>query len=79
MTYLIFWILGFSILWAGLKLFDDEVILIVSLLVGSVLVLAGLLSAPTLLQVGIEGVLIVTVFHICMECVERSDRGRDHL
>ncbi len=76
MTYLIFWILGFSILWAGLKLFDDEVILIVSLLVGSFMVLAGLLSAPTPLQIGIEVVLILAMFHICMECIQRGNRDR---
>lgn len=75
MTYLIFWILGFAILWAGLKLFDDEVILITSLLVGSGLVLAGLISAPTPLQIGIEVVLIVSVFHICMECIQRGNRA----
>ncbi|MEM6717601.1 MAG: hypothetical protein AAF827_04020 [Cyanobacteria bacterium P01_D01_bin.6] len=75
MTYLIFWILGFSILWAGLKLFDDEAVLIVSLMVGAAMVLAGLLSAPTPLQIGIEVILILAMFHICMECVQRGDRA----
>ena len=75
MTDLICWAVGFSILWAGLKFFDDEVIVIVSLLVGSAFVLGGVLSAPTPLQIGIEVVLIVTVFHICMECMGRGDRA----
>ncbi|MEM1308365.1 MAG: hypothetical protein AAGF98_02495 [Cyanobacteria bacterium P01_H01_bin.153] len=75
MTYLIFWLVGFGILWAGLKLFDDEVILIVSVLVGSALVLTGLMSAPTTLQIVIEVALIVSVFHICMECISRGDRA----
>ncbi|MGB5974429.1 MAG: hypothetical protein WBG38_13985, partial [Nodosilinea sp.] len=59
----------------GLKLFDDEVLLIVSLLVGSVLVLAGLLTSPAKLQVGIEVLLVVTLFHTCMECIKRGSRS----
>ncbi|MEB3211257.1 MAG: hypothetical protein VKL39_07875 [Leptolyngbyaceae bacterium] len=73
MTHTIFWILGFGILWAGLNLFDDEAILIVSLVVGSGFVLAGLLSAPMLLQIGIEVTLIVALFHLCMECIQRGN------
>ena len=75
MNYLIFWLLGFGTLWAGLKLFDDEVLLIVTLIVGAVLVLAGLISAPFKLQIGVEVVLIVTLFHICMECIQRGERS----
>ncbi|MDB9529838.1 hypothetical protein PN498_27875 [Oscillatoria sp. CS-180] len=75
MNHFIFWMLGFGTLWAGLKLFDDEVLLIVTLIVGSVLVLAGLISAPVGLQIGIEVALIIAVFHICMECIERGDRS----
>ncbi|MEM8504956.1 MAG: hypothetical protein AAF716_17605 [Cyanobacteria bacterium P01_D01_bin.1] len=74
MNYLVFWFFGFGTLWAGLNLFDDEVLLIVTLLVGSVLVLAGLFSAPVVLQVVVEIGLVASVFHICMECVERGDR-----
>ncbi|MBE9062523.1 hypothetical protein [cf. Phormidesmis sp. LEGE 11477] len=74
MNYLIFWILGFGTLWAGLKLFDDEVLLIVTIFVGAGLVLAGLLSSPVQLQVGIEVVLIASLFHLCMECIERGGR-----
>ncbi|NJM98024.1 MAG: hypothetical protein HC800_13510 [Phormidesmis sp. RL_2_1] len=73
MNYIIFWILGFGTLWAGLKLFDDEVLLIVTLFIGSGFVLAGLLSSPVILQIGIEVALIASVFHICMECIERGD------
>lgn len=73
MSHIIFWILGFGILWAGLKLFDDEVLLIVTLIVGSILVLLGLLSSPPQLQMGIEVVLVVALFHVCMECVRRGD------
>jgi len=72
MNYLIFLMLGFGTFWAGLKLFDDEVLLIVSLFVGSGLVLAGLLSSPVKLQVGIEIVLIVNLFYACMECIRRG-------
>lgn len=75
MNHVIFWILGFGTLWAGLKLFDDEVFLIVSVLVGSVLVLAGLIAAPVKLQIGIEIALIVAVFHVCMECIGRGQRS----
>ncbi|MEL6222105.1 MAG: hypothetical protein AAFQ57_02080 [Cyanobacteria bacterium J06626_14] len=74
MTHIIFWILGFGTLWAGLTLFNDEAILIVSIIVGSVFVLAGLLSAPTLLKIGIEITLMVALFHACMECIRRGDR-----
>ena len=75
MNYLIFLMLGFGALWAGLKLFDDEIFLITMLLVGSGLALIGLLSAPVPLQIGIEAFLVINLFHICMECVKRGDRG----
>ncbi|MGD1940052.1 MAG: hypothetical protein ACFB0G_01950 [Leptolyngbyaceae cyanobacterium] len=75
MNYLIFWLLGFGTLWAGLKLFDDEALLIVTLIVGSVLVLAGLISAPVRLQIGVEVVLVVALFHVCMECIRRGERS----
>lgn len=71
-SYVIFWVLGFGTFWAGLKWFDDEVILIVTLIVGSVLVLLGLLSSPPWLQIGIEIILIVALFHMCMECIKRG-------
>ena len=73
MSYFFFWILGFGTLWAGLKLFDDEVLLIVTLLVGSRFVLAGLLSSIGGLQIGIAGALIASLFNICMESIERGD------
>jgi hypothetical protein len=69
----IFWILGFGSLWVGLKFFDDEVLLIVAIAVGSVLVLAGLLTAPPQVQIIVEVVLIIAVFHLCMECIERGN------
>ncbi len=75
MNYLVFWLLGFGTLWAGLKLFDDEVLLIVTLLTGSGLVLAGLLSAPMVLKIGVEMFLVANLFHICMECIERGGRA----
>jgi voltage-gated potassium channel Kch len=73
-NYLIFWILGFATFWAGLKLFDDEVLLIAALIVGAGLVLIGLFSAPAGLQIAIEIALIVSLFHLCMECISRGDR-----
>ncbi|MGB3293540.1 MAG: hypothetical protein WBB01_11190 [Phormidesmis sp.] len=75
MNYLVFYIFGFGTLWAGLRLFDDEVLLIVTLFTGSGLVLAGLLSSPVKLQVGIEVILMISLFHICMECIERGGRA----
>ncbi len=75
MNYLIFFLLGFGTLWAGLKLFDDEVLLIVSLFVGSAFVITGLLSSPVKLQLGIEVVLVVSLFYVCMECIGRGDRA----
>ncbi|EDX83255.1 hypothetical protein S7335_435 [Synechococcus sp. PCC 7335] len=75
MNYLIFLLLGFGALWAGLKLFDDEVLLIVTLFVGSGLVLVGLVSSPVQLQVVIEVALIAGLFHTCMECIERGGRA----
>lgn len=74
MNYIIFWVLGFSTLWAGINLLDDEVLLITSLFVGSGLVIIGLFSAPEKLQFGIELALIASLFHICTECIERGDR-----
>ena len=73
MSYLIFLGLGYGTLWAGLKLFDDEVLLIVSLFVGAGFALAGLRSSPVQLQVVLEIVLVVNVFYICMECIKRGD------
>lgn len=73
MSHLILWILGFGTLWAGLKLFDDEVLLIVSIFVGSGLVLVGLLLSPVGLRMGIEVALTVALFHVCMECIQRGN------
>lgn len=70
MSYILFWMLGFGTLWVGLKLFDDEVILIATLLVGSGLVLTGLFSLPAKLQFVVEVALIASLFHICIECIE---------
>jgi uncharacterized membrane protein YbhN (UPF0104 family) len=74
-NYIVFWLLGFGTLWAGLKLFDDEVILIVTIIVGSGLVLAGLVSAPAGLQIAVEAVLVIALFHLCMECISRGNRS----
>lgn len=74
MNSLILWILGFGVLWAGVKLFDDEVLLIVSMIVGSTSVLAGLLSAPPKLQIFIEVILIIALFSVCMECIQRGNK-----
>jgi len=73
MNHLVFWILGFGTLWAGLTLFNDEVVLIVSLLLGSSFILAGLISSPPLLQIGIEVALVIALFRICMVCIQRGD------
>lgn len=75
MNYLVFYLIGFGTLWAGLKLFDDEVLLIVAIFIGSGFVLAGLVSSPVALQIGIEAALIASLFHICMECIERGGRA----
>lgn len=74
MHYLIFWLFGFGLLWAGLKLFDDEIIFISTAIVGSGLVIAGLISAPLGLQLGIEAALVFALFNVCMECIKRGDR-----
>lgn len=74
MQHLVFWIIGFGTLWAGLKLFDDEAILIVSAIVGSVFIVIGLISAPLPLQIAIEIGLILALFNICMQCIKRGDR-----
>ena len=73
MSHIIFWILGFGTLWLGLKLFDDEILLIVTLIFSPILVLLGLLSSPPWLQMGIEILLIVALFHVCMECISRGN------
>jgi uncharacterized protein (DUF983 family) len=74
MNYL-FWIIGFGTLWAGLNRSNDEAVLIVASVVGSLFVLAGLLTSPTWLQITVELVLVLALFNICMECVKRGDRG----
>ncbi|MEO1208492.1 MAG: hypothetical protein AAFX78_03035 [Cyanobacteria bacterium J06638_20] len=72
MNPIILWILGFGTLWAGLKLFDDEVLLIVSMFIGSAFVIAGLLTSPLKIQLCVEAILLVSVFSICMECIRRG-------
>ncbi len=76
MKSFIFWILGFGTFWAGLKLFDDEVILIVSIFVGSAFILAGLIASPPVLQIPIEVVSVFVLFNVCMQCIQRGDRPR---
>jgi hypothetical protein len=73
MTYIILWVLGFGSFWAGLTLFDDEVILIVTALTGAVLVIAGLMTAPPTLQMIVEISLIIVLFNLCMKCIERGN------
>jgi hypothetical protein len=75
MQHFVFWILGFGTLWAGLNLFNDEAILIVSAIIGSIFVLIGLMSAPLPLQIGIEIALILALFNVCMQCIKRGDRS----
>lgn len=74
MNPIILWILGFGTLWAGLKLFDDEVLLIVSMFIGSAFVITGLLTSPLKIQLCVEAILLVSVFSICMECIRRGGR-----
>lgn len=73
MKHLIFWMLGFSTFWIGLKLFNDEAILIVSALVGSAFILVGLLTSPLPVQIAIEVGLVFALFKMCMECIVRGD------
>lgn len=72
--HFLYWFLGFSLFWIGLKLFDDEVILIVSAIFGSMLILAGLAAAPTGLQIPVEVVAVLSLFNVCMQCIKRGDR-----
>lgn len=73
MTYFIFLVLGFGLFWAGLKLFDDEVILIASAIVGSVCIFSGLAMSPPFVQIPIEAALILALFNLCMECIKRGN------
>ncbi|MEP0873847.1 hypothetical protein NDA01_29500 [Trichocoleus desertorum AS-A10] len=75
MNHFIFWALEFSTLWVGLKLFDDEVILIVSIFVGLGFILAGLIAAPLSLQIPIEIASVLALFNVCMQCIQRGDRS----
>ncbi len=75
MNYLFFWMLGFGTLWAGLKLFDDEVVLIVCALVGSAFIVAGLIAAPLALQIPIEVAFVLALFNVCMQCIQRGNRS----
>lgn len=75
MNHVIFWILGFATFWIGLKVFDDEAILISAAIVGSVFIVLGLQSAPPALEIAIEVILVVSLFSICMQCIERGGRS----
>ncbi|MBD2256677.1 hypothetical protein [Pseudanabaena sp. FACHB-2040] len=71
MDYFVLWALGFGIFWLGLR-FDDEVLVIVSALVGSILVIWGLTSAPLPLQLFVEVSCVVALSFVCMRCIERG-------
>jgi hypothetical protein len=73
--HFLYWFLGFGLFWVGLKLFDDEIILIASAIVGSILILAGLTAAPTVLQIPVEAIAVITLFNVCMQCIKRGDRA----
>ena len=75
MNHFIFWALGLGTLWVGLKLFDDEVILIVSIFVSVGLILVGLIMAPLPLQIPIEIASVTALFNVCMQCIQRGDRS----
>jgi hypothetical protein len=71
MSYWVLWAIGFGILWLGLR-FDDEVLLIVSALLGSVFVILGLTSAPLPLQLVVEVGCVIALSFVCMRCIERG-------
>lgn len=72
MGFVGFWLAGFAIFWAGLRLFDDEVLLITAVAVGAALVVWGLALAPLGLQLAVEIACVVVVFFTCMRCIERG-------
>lgn len=71
MSYWVLWAIGFGTLWLGLR-FDDEVLLIVSALLGSVFVIWGLASAPLPLQLVVEVGCVIALSFVCMRCIERG-------
>jgi len=77
MNYFILWLLGFGSFWVGLKVFDDEVILIVSTMLGSILILAGLIASPPLFQLVIECTLVIALFNLCMQCIKRGNLPKE--
>ncbi|MGF1537900.1 MAG: hypothetical protein ACFB4J_15660 [Elainellaceae cyanobacterium] len=72
MNHIVFWILGFGTFWFGLTLFDDEAVLIAAAVIGSALILTGLISAPLGLQISIEVLLVVALFNVCIQCIKRG-------
>jgi hypothetical protein len=75
MSHFIFWTLGFALLWAGLNLFDDEIVFIVTAIVGSAFVLIGLVTSPPQLQLVVEIGLVLALFNVCTQCIKRGDRS----
>lgn len=74
MDYFILWTLGFSVLWSGLHLFDDEAVLIASVMSGSALILAGLITSPPDLQIVIEIVIVFALFNVRTKYIRRVNR-----
>ncbi len=73
--HFLYWFLGFSLFVIGIKLFDDEVILIVATIFGSILILAGLVVAPAAWQIPVEVLAVLALFNVCMQCIQRGDRA----
>lgn len=72
MNFIGLWLAGFALFWAGLRLFDDEALLITALIAGAALIIWGLALAPVGLQLTVEIGCVLAVFLTCMRCIERG-------
>ncbi|MEM9927967.1 MAG: hypothetical protein AAF915_30325 [Cyanobacteria bacterium P01_D01_bin.50] len=67
MTYLLFLIVGLSIIWLALKI-KEEVFRISAAIIGSLITIWSFSLSPTPFQVAIEFAGVISVFSFCMRC-----------
>lgn len=67
MTYLLFLIIGFAIIWFAIKI-EEEVLRISAAIMGSLITIWGFSLSPTSFQVAIELAGVVSVFSFCVQC-----------
>jgi len=67
-TYLVLLAVGLVVIWFGLKIKDD-VLMIGSAITGALLLIWGFALTPSQLQLIVEILIVVAIFPICLKCL----------